>query len=177
MRVRRQISDGGCDNLGPVWSREEKGPALFQQSSRATAEEAMLIPASVQDVREHLQKAACVSHPADAVRTGASAAPSLKAAVERLVSWGPDAKRIRTRRLQVLKRTFATLEPLSRHLREAWSPRHLPGSGLHCAAWACVAEAFGSDPSLVMDAVLGARPWGKVPASGVYCTERCLSPL
>ena len=98
--VVRQISSGGCDTLGPVWSREEKGPALFQQSSRATADEAMLIPASVQDVREHLEKAACVSHPADAVRTGASAAPSLKAAVERLVSWGPDAKRLRMRRLK-----------------------------------------------------------------------------
>ena len=74
VRVLRQISDGGCDTLGPVWSREEKGPALFQQSSRATAEEAMLIPAFVRDVREHLQKAACVSHPADAVSAGASAA-------------------------------------------------------------------------------------------------------
>ena len=96
IRVIRQTSYGGSENLGPVWSREEKGPALFQQSSRATADEAMLVPASVQDVREHLSVAACVSHPADAVRSGASAAPSLKAAVERLVAWGPDAEHVRT---------------------------------------------------------------------------------
>ena len=175
IRVLKQTSYGGSENLGPVWSREETGPALFQQSSRATVDEAMLVPASVQDVREHLSVAACVSHPADAVRSGASAAPSLKAAVERLVAWGPDAERVRTRRMAVLRRTFKTLEPLSRELRETWSPRHvtaLPGGGLHCAAWACVAEAFGSDPSLVMDAVLGARPWGSVPASGVYSTKR-----
>ena len=135
----------------------------------------MLVPASVQEISEHLRRAASAAHPESMASRGADAAGSLVRAVELVAKWRNRTAAMRRRRLAALRRISGALRAESAKLMREYAPKHiLEAEGAqraHPAMWAAVCGAFGVDPSLASDVVLGVRPVGDIPSSGMFAQQ------
>ena len=143
-----------------------------QQCGDPTLAGNMMVPASVQDIAEHLKLAAAAVHPEESAARGADAAGSLARAVAMVARWRNRTRATRRRRLLAFGRIAAALRPESERLMREFSPKHILESEgaqrAHPALWAAVCGAFGVDAMLASDAILGVRPVGDVPSSGMF---------
>ena len=170
-RLRELIGEEGLVEDRPYLHPSSKA-GVGQQCGDPTMKGNMLIPASVQDIAEHLRRAAKAVHPEEVAARGADAAGSLRRAVAMVAKWRNRTASARRRRLSELRSISRSLRSGSRRLMREFAPEHiLEAEGAqraHPALWAAVCSAFEMDPTLAIDAVLGVRPVGDVPSSGMF---------
>ena len=170
-RLRELIGEEGLVEDRPYLHPSSKA-GVGQQCGDPTMRGNMLIPASVQDIAEHLRRAAKAVHPEEVAARGADAAGSLRRAVAMVAKWRNRTASARRRRLSELRSISRSLRSESRRLMREFAPEHiLEAEGAqraHPALWAAVCSAFEMDPTLAIDAVLGVRPVGDVPSSGMF---------
>ena len=87
-----------------------------QQGGDPTLAGSMLVPASVQEIAEHLRRAASAVHPESMASRGADAAGSLVRAVELVAKWRNRTAAMRRRRLAALRRISESLRAESAEL-------------------------------------------------------------
>lgn len=142
-----------------------------------------LIPAEVEDIEEHIEAARAMRHPA---ARGAHQAPDdsahdsllaaeVEAAVRHRVHFRGDGGREMRRRKGILARVAKSLEPLTRRIRETFSPQHIrctPFEHPHIAFFAAVREALGKrDIDLPVRLALGAQIAGDLPPTGCWDSQ------
>ena len=170
-RLRELIGDEGLGEDRPYLHPSSRA-GVGQQCGDPTLGGNMMIPASVQEISEHLRQAAAAVHPEEVAARGADAAGSLRRAVSLVAKWRNCTAATRRRRLAELREVSRSLRPESERLMREFAPKHIleaeGASRAHPALWAAVCSAFGMDPMLASDAVLGVRPVGDVPSSGMF---------
>jgi len=155
---------GGICNDG-----SQKPPFRAQQSGEARLD-SIFVPATVDDIEEHLQRSEPAVHPS--LQSAQLQAPaSLVAAVHQVTAWDSKTADKRAAKWKKVDEIQKSLIRLSARLRQQYSPLHIkdaPGPALHIAWLACIAEAFDLDDRIAVAAALGLIPTGDIPSSGAY---------
>jgi len=145
------------------------------QNARGAMERQPYVPASVQDVREHMETARHATHPEEGWGISKDAPPSLQAAVRQTATWGSKAPAKRNKRMQALRLMQQKLQPLTDEVRLAIPPAHLQGDSApkpHIAWLAAISLAYGLDERICFDAALGVLAVGDIPASGAFPPQK-----
>jgi hypothetical protein len=129
------------------------------------------VPASVEEIEQHMKEAAEAVHPDSEIGGGSGEAPSLLAAIEQICCWGAATAAEREARLSVFEEVSRLLMPLTRAIREAVSPEHIlkaPGPPAHVALFAVLAKVLNLDSTLAASLATGFDAVGEIDTSGVF---------
>jgi hypothetical protein len=113
----------GKEGLLPDVEAPQPAP-VREQSAADTMAAGDFLPASVEDIEEHLAKSAGAVHPRGAA--GYDEAPaSLRAAVAKIDNWREKTPAKRAGRLEKLQSLSSSLQPLTDELYDTFAPRHI----------------------------------------------------
>lgn len=163
------IAPSGTEYSRPITSGALS--AWLGQRTAATAEsDSMLIPASVEDVRTHIQSAVELTHPLH--NHGSRLPPDVRDAVRWVVQRGTSVAAERTTRLQQLANIQSSLESWDRYLWREGVPEHVKAMVAYrprlAFIHALVIALKWPFHDLVLNMAVGFAPVGMQPDTGVW---------
>lgn len=153
---------------------EAPAPAPLRQQSAADAITAgEFLPATIQDIEDHLAQSTGAVHPRGDGTGAADALASLLGADAKIDRWREATPAKRAERMARLRTLSASLQPLTDRLYDEFAPPHIRESSprrprLHAAWLSCIASAFSLDNRILVDCILGFVTVGASSPSGAF---------